>query len=105
MTEFDELSRGKQYILLLDRDYEILVRILRTEIRSLYYLMDHYPESYSPIDVARINNEIRVMEQDIQYYSKYTTEKGAENEAILTESTYDSESPKDTFKGPTCTTI
>lgn len=106
MTEFDELSRGDQFLLLRNRDYEILIKVLRTEITNLNYLMKHYPESYSSLDIKRIISEIEMMKKDIEFYSQFITDKGgAENEEFLTESRTDSESPSDQYKGPTCTTV
>jgi hypothetical protein len=103
MTNFDDLSRGEQFLLLQQRDYEAIVKGHRDQIQYIKYMMERYPGAYGPEDVARMLTEIEVYKLDIEYYSQYI--KGAENEEPLTESHKESESPIDTFKGVTCTTV
>lgn len=100
--KFDELTRGQQYLVLRDRDLEILIKGLRVQINYNYYLLEKYPEAYTPKEKEEILQDIEFFKRDIEYYSK-ELKGGAENVEFHTES--NSESPSDRFTGLSCTTV
>jgi len=102
--DFDQLSRGDQYLVLRNRELESLILDAVVEIEHSFYLLDRYPNAYNSLDNEMILNNIETNRRDIQYYSRLL-KGGAENEGSLTESQNDSESPTNRFTGITCTTV
>lgn len=100
----DSLSRGEQYLILRNRDFEILVTNARNEITYTYYLLEKYPNAYSPIDKETMLRDVEMWKKDIKHFSKYLQNGGVENDEPVTESK-DSESPPNRYTGPTCTTV
>lgn len=102
---FDELTRGQQFLRLLEIEYQDLLRMAQVNIANGEYYLKHY--TLSPEEKETIQKNIRQDEADLRYYSGILTGiGGAENEGAesLTES-HDSESPKSGLVDIDCTTV
>lgn len=101
---FDEMTRGEQFLHLLEIEYHDLIKFAIAQVSYIRYALETYLHTEAERDNAQW--QIQEFEKDVVYYRDRLKEiGGVENEASLTESQTDSESPPDRFVGVTCTTV
>lgn len=99
--EFSEMSRGEQFLLLLRREYESVLKNARLNVS----LIRHQLKTYQYDNYEGILKDLIFNLNTIKHYSQVLDNlKGAENEEILTDSEFKSET-LDKFNGITCITV
>jgi hypothetical protein len=101
-SDFDSLSRGDQYLRLLQIEYESLLKDARFTVSWVREALEKY--QYSDADRARMLASLAFARKSIKYFKELV--KGAENgESDSIPSRTDEGKSLDKFEGINCTTV
>jgi len=102
LSDFDSLSRGDQYLRLLEIEYQDLLKYARLELSMIIETRRKY--QYTDEDANRLDAHQQETARSIDYFVRILQGlKGAENGETI--STDEKSESLEQFTGVTCTTV